>query len=51
MHKKCDLLKYNIVESPLCTWGKVEDTYYFFSCTKYAESREELFKNAFIKLA
>lgn len=30
MHKKCDLLKYNIVESPLCTCGKVEDAYHNF---------------------
>lgn len=44
----CDLFRYNIIDSPLCTCGKVEDTYhYFFSCTKYACARNELFNNVF----
>lgn len=44
----CDLFRYNIIESPSCTCGKVEDTYhYFFSCTKYARARDELFNNVF----
>lgn len=44
----CDFFRYNIIESPSCTCGKVEDTYhYFFSCTKYARARDELFNNVF----
>lgn len=44
----CDLFRYNIIDSPSCTCGKVEDTYhYFFSCTKYARARDELFNNVF----
>ena len=44
----CDLHRYNIIDSPLCTCGKIEDTYhYFFSCVKYARARDELFNNVF----
>ena len=30
----CDLHRYNIIDSPLCTCGKIEDTYHylFFLC-------------------
>ena len=39
-----DLFRCNLISSPLCTCGKVEDTYhYFFVCPKYANARNEFF--------
>jgi len=38
----------NIVESPLCTCGDIEDTYHFFlSCPLYMRSRFELYNQLF----
>jgi len=38
----------NIVESPLCTCGNIEDTYhFFFSCPLYMGSRFELYNQLF----
>jgi len=38
----------NIVESPLCTCGDIEDTYhFFFSCPLYIGSRFELYNQLF----
>ena len=43
-----DLLRCNIIDSPLCSCGKAEDTYhYFFNCIKYAIQRNELFNSIF----
>ncbi len=38
-----DLYRKNIVESPNCTCGQVEDAnHYFFTCTRYTTNREQL---------
>ena len=43
-----DLFRCNIIGSPLCTCGSVEDDYhYFFSCNKYRNARYELFNKIF----
>ena len=43
-----DLFRCNIIDSPLCSCGKPEDTYhYFFNCNKYAIQRNELFNSIF----
>lgn len=40
--------KSNIIDSPLCSCGKVEDNYHlYFSCPKYSVSRNELFNAPF----
>ena len=34
-----DLFRCNIINSPLCSCGKLEDTYhYFFTCNKYKDA-------------
>ena len=39
-----DLHRCNIISSPLCSCGKVENTHhYFFSCPNYNEARKEFF--------
>ena len=44
-----DLFRCNIIDSPLCTCGSVEDEYhYFFSCNKYRNARHELFDKIFM---
>lgn len=44
-----DLFRCNLISSPLCTCGKVEDTYhYFFVCPKYVNARNE-FLNKFLQ--
>ena len=43
-----DLFRFNIINSPLCSCGKVEDTYhYFFTCTKYSALRNDIFNEIF----
>jgi hypothetical protein len=43
-----DLFRCNIINSPLCTCGKIEDDYhYFFTCPKYKDARNILFNNIF----
>ena len=43
-----DLFRCNIIDSPLCSCGKTEDAYhFFFSCTKYSASRNDLFNAVF----
>ena len=38
----------NMIDSPLCSYGKPEDTYhYFFNCNKYAIQKNELFNSIF----
>ena len=40
------LFSKNIVESPMCTCGEIEDTYhFFFNCQMYANHRRVLFDN------
>jgi hypothetical protein len=42
------LFRYNIINSPLCTCGKIGDAYqFFFSCNKYSTSRNDLFNAIF----
>ena len=37
-----------IIDSPLCSCGRLEDTYhYFFTCTKYTTARNDLFNEIF----
>lgn len=46
-----DLYRCNIITSPLCSCGKIEDAHhFFFSCPKYATVREEFLIN-FLDLA
>lgn len=46
--KKKDLNRCKIIDSPLCSCGKVEDAYhYFFSCVKYNIPRNDLFNVIF----
>ena len=43
-----DLFRCNIINSPLCTCGKIEDEYhYFFTCPRYKDARNVLFNNIF----
>ena len=43
-----DLFRCNIINSPLCTCGKIEDEYhYFFTCPRYNVARNVLFNNIF----
>lgn len=43
-----DLFRCNIINSPLCSCGKLEDTYhYFFTCNKYKDARNVLFNDVF----
>ena len=43
-----DLFRFNLINSPLCSCGKVEDTYHlFFTCTKYSALRNDIFKEIF----
>lgn len=45
---KKDLHRCKIIDSPLCSCGKVEDAYhYFFSCAKYNIPRNDLFNVIF----
>lgn len=43
-----DLFRCNIINSPLCSCGKLEDTYhYFFTCNKYKEARNVMLNEIF----
>ena len=43
-----DLFRCKIIDSPLCSCGRLEDTYhYFFTCTKYTTARNDLFNEIF----
>lgn len=43
-----DLFRCNIINSPLCSCGKLADTYhYFFTCNKYKDARNVLFNDIF----
>jgi hypothetical protein len=43
-----DLFRCNIINSPLCTCGKIEDEYHhFFTCPRYKDARNVLFDNIF----
>lgn len=43
-----DLFRCNIINSPLCSCGKLEDTYhYFFTCNKYKDARNALSNEIF----
>lgn len=44
---KCELFKYDIVESPYVHVKRLTTHHYFFSCSKYAEAIDELFNNVF----
>lgn len=47
---KKDLYRCKIIDSPLCSCGKVEDAYhFFFSCVKYDIPRNDLF-NVFFRI-